>query len=129
MLKTLMPWVVIAAKIALPVMIVIEVYLSLISLGGGPRFAHADKLAHFIMHAANVSVAAVAFPAIQRFKHVLIFLLCLGPIIEILQHFSPPREASILDECANLAGSLVAYWVAMRWLRPFVQSYADTDPA
>jgi VanZ family protein len=105
-------------------LIVVEVYLSLVPLGGTPRFEHADKVAHFLMHAVNLCVVAVAFPSQTLFRRMLIPLLLLGPAIEIMQHFSPPREASFLDGLANLAGLAAAYLFASRCLRPWLHQFA-----
>lgn len=113
------------ARLILVPLIVLELYLSLVPLSGTPRFEHADKLAHFLMHAVNLGVVAVAFPSERLFQRCLLPLLLFGPLIELLQHFSPPREASVLDELANLAGFTVAYVIASRWARPWFHGYAN----
>ncbi len=104
-----------AAKILLPFMILIEAYLSLRTFQDVAVVADYDKLLHFSTHAANAVVAALAFPAAGAYVFALVLLFLLGPLIELLQHFVPGRDASVYDQLANTAG-LLAGAVIGRWL-------------
>ena len=105
-----------AAKLLLPLMIAVELYFSLRTFEDVTAIAQYDKLLHFSMHAANAVVAALAFPAVRAYVIVLLLLFLLGPLIELLQHFTPGRDASILDQLANTAGLLTAAWLSRRLL-------------
>lgn len=94
------------AKILLLVMVAIELYFSLRTFDAVVAIAHYDKLLHFAIHAANAMVAAMAFPAVRVYIVALLLLFLLGPLIEMLQHFVPGRDASALDQVANTAGLL-----------------------
>lgn len=96
-----------SAKILLLVMVSIELYFSLKTFDDVMAIAHYDKLMHFAMHAANAMVAALAFPAARIYIVALLLLFLLGPLIELLQHFVPGRDASALDQVANTAGLLL----------------------
>ncbi len=106
-----------AAKILLPLMILIEAYLSLRTFKDVAVVADYDKLLHFSIHAANAVVAALAFPAARAYVFVLVLLFLLGPLIELLQHFVPGRDASVFDQLANTAGLLTGAIIG-RWLLP-----------
>jgi hypothetical protein len=53
-MQAIYPFLVLAARIGLPLLIVVEVYLSLVPLGGTPRFEHADKVAHLSFKYKNL---------------------------------------------------------------------------
>ncbi|MGI9293965.1 MAG: VanZ family protein [Pseudomonadales bacterium] len=95
-----------AAKMLLSLMVLVELYLSLHSFDGIAIMTHLDKLMHFSMHAANAVVAALAFPVARSYIFALLLLFLLGPLIEVLQHFSPGRYPSVVDQLANTAGLL-----------------------
>ncbi len=103
-LKTHRTAIACAAKFLLPLMLLVELYLSLRTFEDVTAIAHYDKLLHFSMHAANAVVAALAFYTARAYLFALLLLLLLGPFIELLQHFVPGRDASVLDQLANMAG-------------------------
>ncbi len=101
-----------AAKLLLPLMVLIELYFSLRTFDDITTIAHYDKLMHFAMHAGNAMLAALAFPVARNYVFALLLLFLLGPLIELLQHFVPGRDASVLDQLANTAGLLVGALLA-----------------
>lgn len=95
-----------AAKILLLLMVSIELFVSLVPFDGIETMGTLDKLLHFSTHAANAVVAALAFPAARSYIVALALLFLFGPLIELLQHFSPGRVGSISDQLANTLGLL-----------------------
>ncbi len=79
-------------------------------------FPMMDKLMHFAVHTANVLLAALAFPAARAFTVALVGLLILGPLIEVLQSFTPDRTAALDDQLANTIGFLFG-WLLARYFR------------
>lgn len=100
------------------VLIVAEVWLSLVPIDQDiVTFEYSDKVVHFLMHGFNVVFAALVFSKAGTYRGVLIFLLLLGPAIEVLQGMTESRTASVADGLANAAGFLVAYVLAPRVIR------------
>lgn len=67
------------------------------------EFWNADKLVHMTMYASLMLSFSRAY-ARRRWLAIAIALGSLGLGIEYLQSLTPDRNASLLDETANLAG-------------------------
>jgi len=65
-----------------------------------------DKLAHFIAYAVLAANLDHAFATTRFTIKKFFFLFSYGVLIEILQHFTPTREFSLLDMLANTSGML-----------------------
>lgn len=74
-----------------------------------------DKLMHFLIHAASVLLAALAFPQARAFAIALGGLLLFGPAIELLQGLTPHRSASLADQLANSLGFVCGWLTARHW--------------
>ncbi len=115
------------AKVFLLALIGLEIYICLMPVSGTPDIPHSDKIAHFLMHMANTLVAAVAFPRCRTFFIAVVALCFFGPVVEVMQYFTPDRSASLYDEFANLAGQIVALWLSLRIVRPMLDYKTDVD--
>lgn len=82
------------------------------------QFAHADKVVHFIVFFGLAFVLHHAF-RLPIWLH-LVLLAFYGGAIEILQSFTPHRQASFADFVADVAGALsyfVGFYVWQRTRR------------
>ena len=76
-------------------------------------FPYSDKLYH--LTAYLVLMWWLAMGAGPRAWRVFaLALAALGALLEVLQGFTPLREASAWDELANVSGVLCGYWFARR---------------
>jgi VanZ family protein len=66
-----------------------------------------DKGAHFAAYALLTLLGLAAFSSGAGKVLAVLFALCLGPMLEIVQGFIATRNTSLADEMANLTGALV----------------------
>jgi VanZ family protein len=79
-------------------------------------FGMSDKLIHFLCYAAMT--AAVAgfcheMPGVLRWAA---FVVLMGGLVEIAQHFVPTRSMDLNDFLADAAGVVGGFLLAMLWL-------------
>jgi len=63
-----------------------------------------DKVAHLVTYLLLFISLDFAFASGRRLVVKMILLFAFSWLIEILQHFMPPREYSLYDLLANLTG-------------------------
>lgn len=82
-------------------------YLSLSTPGNSaPPFPHFDKVGHFGAFAVLGALLSKAFPSMKLIR-VVALLALFGALIELLQHFTSYRTASVADFIADIAGAAV----------------------
>lgn len=102
-----------ARRFGLPIFILTFLVVSFWLLAQNPpkptsvRFAHADKVAHFIVFFALAVSLHLAFR--PRVWLGVVLLLSYGIAIEVIQYFVPNRGAEVLDVVADLCGVLAFY--------------------
>jgi VanZ family protein len=102
------------ARIGLMVWLALLTYLSVVKRPGLRSFDQTDKLEHF---GAYMVLGLLIVRAEIKGVGVLWGIVCaslFGALMEVLQYFTPPREASILDEICNLIGASLGCYLARR---------------
>ena len=80
-------------------------YLSLMPTGSSAApFPHFDKVAHFGVFAVLGALLARAYPS-MRLLRVIALLALYGALIELLQHLTSYRTASLADFAADVAST------------------------
>lgn len=77
------------------------------------QFWNSDKLVHMAMYASLMGCFSRAY---GRHHWLLIAgaLAVFGLSVELLQSLTPTRQASALDECANILGIVIMLWSVRR---------------
>lgn len=84
--------------------LVLVAAISLLPLTATPKApSGTDKLVHFGLYAGLMYCHARAWPR-QRWPTLALVLAGYGAAMEVLQHFLPPRSASLADALANCVG-------------------------
>jgi VanZ family protein len=98
-------------------------YLSLASpsaLPRGPQIEGLDKIVHMIMYAAFAIILSLEASRSNRYRYYLqaiLFPILYGGLMELLQHFFPPRTTDFFDFLANTVGVLLGYLATQLFLR------------
>jgi VanZ family protein len=100
--------------------IVAVIYLSLIPQVELPvDFWNADKAYHCAAYAWLSGLAMLSFPVRRFALSSALFMIILGILLEIGQHFIPGRSFSVLDMAANSLGVILgifsAKYITGRW--------------
>ncbi len=93
-------------KIISLIVISLILILSVIKISNNNLPEESDKIVHFVMY----FFCAAAFCSL-KFKYYMIWAICYGVSIEIIQSFIPWRSFSIGDILANSLGVLAFYLI------------------
>ena len=90
-------------KVSLTIIVIGILYLSLtptetLTVGN-------DKISHFIAYSClMLNIGLIQLPSIKKLRTGIIAALCLGCLVEVMQHFVPGRFMSFGDVIANTIG-------------------------
>ena len=79
-----------------------------------PLFAHSDKLTHLASYATLMLWWAQLFTTRKQRLALATTFVLLGILIEVLQGFTPDRQADVWDALANTTGILLGWLIAHR---------------
>jgi VanZ family protein len=87
-----------------------------------PEIEGSDKLAHFLAYFTLAAMAAAAFRERAPVWFAVFALMVLGASLEMVQAYVG-REASVLDQLANMAGALTGGVVGRLIVEPLRRRY------
>jgi VanZ family protein len=95
--------------------LVTVLWLSLLPLQFPPQleFWNSDKLVHIAMYASLMGCFSRGYER-RRWPQIACGLAVFGLGVEFLQSLTPTRQASALDECANILGIAIMLWSVTR---------------
>ncbi len=84
-------------------------------------FGMTDKLTHFLCYAAMTAAVAGFCHEAAAVLRWAAFVLLMGGLVEIAQHFVPTRSMDLADFLADAAGALCGVLLALLWLAVVVR--------
>ena len=98
-------------------LIVLYTYMSLSKPGADLASPYNDLFLHFIGYAILINSGLLAFGTKSKKINMFIYLFSYSFAIELIQHFIPYREFSLLDLMANALGLFVGLIIGLTILR------------
>lgn len=98
-------------------LIVFYTYMSLSKPGADLVSTYNDLFLHFIGYAILINSSLIAFGIKSKKINMFIYLFSYSFVIELIQHFIPYREFSLLDLMANALGLFVGLIIGLTILR------------